>query len=88
MGPPLDGGGRARRSERRREPAAGFNGAAARWRRKALSPAYFASGGIALQWGRRSMAAEGMWALDDHFNQGMLQWGRRSMAAEGVRGRV
>ncbi len=42
------------------------------------------SGGLRLQWGRRSMAAETRSTVERtwHAHPGTLQWGRRSMAAE------
>ncbi len=58
MGPPLDGGGDRARVGRRRGATAGFNGAAARWRRRRKGCVTCGGRAGGLQWGRRSMAAE------------------------------
>ncbi len=59
MGPPLDGGGDRGRAGLVVGLLVRFNGAAARWRRRPRRPAAEdRPRKLALQWGRRSMAAE------------------------------
>jgi len=58
MGPPLVGGGNRRTASGRRRDRGCFNGAAACWRRKSGYVVKGGSGSMALQWGRRLLAAE------------------------------
>src|SRR5690606_34381328 len=62
--------------------AAGFNGAAARTRRRARRPCHFRFVSVWLQWGRRTYAAESWDEVVEGVKLIWLQWGRRTYAAE------
>ncbi len=82
MGPPLDGGGD--RSAGATRPAAppGFNGAAARWRRRLVRRAADLVGVGASMGPPLDGGGDRLFSISPSASSAWLQWGRRSMAAE------
>ena len=88
MGPPLDGGGDpASRYPTAATAGSGFNGAAARWRRRRRRPQLRPGGADAASMGP-PLDGGGDYALVTcrRVTYMQLQWGRRSMAAETFHG--